>query len=243
MYLGPTDLAKGLLSGGVSAGDNNALTNSKGGDHYYTRGEITDRGPCPGLNALANQGYLPRNGKNITLPQVEEALRTALHMDKGLATAITNPLRSLLRKDGTFDLVLMRQHNVIEHDASFTRLDFREGDNYNFQPTLFRKMLDDANGGPVTISSLARTYLRRNKESRDAGAPALPWNLWLVNLLQSVSLMNTAKMDGELSREVMTTFYEEERFPEEILENRETRTLIGLVGYAMSLLFFIVLRI
>ncbi|KAG9725068.1 Cloroperoxidase, partial [Aureobasidium melanogenum] len=216
---------------------------SKGGDHYYTRGEITDRGPCPGLNALANQGYLPRNGRNITLPQVEEALVTALHMDKALATAITNPLRSLLRKDGTFDLVLMRQHNVIEHDASFTRLDFREGDNYNFQPTLFRRMLDDADGGPVTISSLARTYVRRNKESRDAGAPALPWNLWFVNLLQSVSLMNTAKMGGELSREVMTTFYEEERFPEEILENRETRTLIGLVGYAMSLLFCIVLRI
>lgn len=55
--------------------------------------------------------------------------------------------------------------------------------------------------------------------------------------------MNTAKMNGELSREVMTTFYEEERFPEEILENGETRTLVGLVGYAMSLLFCIVFRI
>ncbi|KAH0372290.1 Cloroperoxidase, partial [Aureobasidium melanogenum] len=243
MYLGLTYLAKGLLGGSVSAGKTNGLTNSKGGDHYYTRGDITERGPCPGLNALANQGYLPRNGRNITLPQVEEALMTALHMDKALATAITNPLRSLLRKDGTFDLVLMRQHNVIEHDASFTRLDFRDGDNYNFQPMLFRKMLDDANGGPVTVSSLARTYVRRNKESRDAGAPALPWNLWFVNLLQSVSLMNTAKMNGKLSREVMTTFYEEERFPEEILENGKTRTLIGLVGYAMSLLFCIVFRV
>ncbi|KAK6000392.1 hypothetical protein QM012_003638 [Aureobasidium pullulans] len=243
MFLQLTDLAKGLLSGGVSAGDTNGLTNSKGGDHYYTRGNITERGPCPGLNALANQGYLPRNGKNITLPQVEEALRTALHMDKALATAITKPLRSLVRKDGTFDLVLMRQHNVIEHDASFTRFDFREGDNYNFQPTLFRKMLNDANGGPVTVSSLARTYVRRNKESRDAGAPALPWNLWFVNLLQSVSLMNTAKMGGELSKEMMTTFYEQERFPDEILENGEIRTLMGLMGYAMSLLFCIVLRI
>jgi hypothetical protein len=118
--------------------------------------------------------HSPRDGKNITMPQVEEALMTALHMDKTLASAITNPLRSLLRKDGTFDLVLMRQHNVIEHDASFTRLDFREGDNYNFQPHLFRAMLNDAKGGPVTIPSLARTYIRRNKESRLAGAPALP---------------------------------------------------------------------
>lgn len=63
MYLGLTDLAKGLLGGGVSAGNTNGLINSKGGDHYYTRGDITERGPCPGLNALANQGYLFVNQK------------------------------------------------------------------------------------------------------------------------------------------------------------------------------------
>lgn len=177
------------------------------------------------------------------MPQVEEALMTALHMEKALASAITNPLHSLLRKDGTFDLVLMRQHDVIEHDASFTRLDFREGDNYNFQPHLFRAMLDDAKGGPITIPSLARTYIRRNKESRAAGAPALPWNLWFVNLLQSVSLMNTAGKGGVLSRDIMMTFYGEERFPDEVLENEEKRTLVGLLGYAMALLFCIVFRI
>lgn len=65
-------------------------------------------------------------------------------MEKALASSITHPLRPLLRKDGTFDRVLMRRHNIIEHDASFTRLDFREGDNYNFQPRLFRAILDDA---------------------------------------------------------------------------------------------------
>lgn len=27
-------------------------------DHTYIRGDIEQRGPCPGLNALANQGYL-----------------------------------------------------------------------------------------------------------------------------------------------------------------------------------------
>jgi hypothetical protein len=177
------------------------------------------------------------------MPQVEEALMKALHMEKALASAIVNPLRSLLRKDGTFDLINMRQHNVIEHDASFTRLDFREGDNYNFQPHLFRAMLNDAKGGPVTIPSLARTYIRRNKESRLASAPALPWNLWFVNLLQSVSLMNTAGKRGVLSRETMKTFYEEERIPDEVLGNREKRTLVGLIGYAMALLFCIVFRI
>jgi hypothetical protein len=55
--------------------------------------------------------------------------------------------------------------------------------------------------------------------------------------------MNTAGKGGKLSREMMSTFYEEERFPDEVLEIREKRTLVGLVGYAMALLFCVVFRI
>ena len=72
---------------------------------------------------------MPRDGKNITLPQVEHALMTALHMDRLAAGALTSSLPPLCRKDGTFDLVDTRRHNVIEHDSSFTRLDFHQGDN------------------------------------------------------------------------------------------------------------------
>lgn len=58
MYLGLTDLIKGLLTFSVSAKNNKILTNSKGSDHHYVRGNIADRGPCPGLNSLSNSGYL-----------------------------------------------------------------------------------------------------------------------------------------------------------------------------------------
>ena len=105
---------------------------------------------------------------------------------------------------------------------------------------MFEAMMEDARGGPVTISSLARTYVRRHRESRSSGGALLPFDLWFVNLLQSVSLMNTAQTGGKLSREVITTFYEEERFPDVILENEKTRTLVGLIGYALVLLFCIV---
>jgi hypothetical protein len=167
---------------------------------------------------------------------------TVLHMDKTLASALTRSLRPLCRKDGTFDLRDMRRHNVIEHDASFTRLDFHQGDNYTFQPAMFQALLDDADGGPVTIKSLAKTYIRRKKESKASGAPGLPINLWFVNLLQTVSLMNTAQTGGKLSRELMTTFYTEERFPDEILKNKKTRTLFGLLTNALDLLFHVVFR-
>lgn len=58
MYLDLTDLIKGLLTFNVPAEKKKVLTNSKGGDHDYARGNITDRGPCPGVNALANSGFL-----------------------------------------------------------------------------------------------------------------------------------------------------------------------------------------
>jgi hypothetical protein len=76
----------------------------------------------------------PRDGKNITLPQVEAALMTALHMTGTIAHALAGSLRPILREDGTFDLVHTRQHNMVEHDRSFTRRDFRQGDNYTMQP-------------------------------------------------------------------------------------------------------------
>jgi hypothetical protein len=60
--------------------------------------------------------------------------------------------------------------------------------------------------------------------------------------LQTVSLLNTAQTGGKLDAELMTTFYMEERFPEVILENGRTRTLLGLVGHAVVLLWHVVFK-
>ncbi len=167
---------------------------------------------------------------------------TALHMNSTLAHTLAKTLNPLLRKDGTFDLIDMRKHNVIEHDASFTRFDFRQGDNYSFQPTMFAALLADAAPGPVTIKTLARTYRRRQKEQKASGAPGLPIGLLFVNLVQTVSFIHTADTGGELTPEVMTEFYTLERFPEVIVKNESTRTLAGLVGGAVSLLYHIIFR-
>jgi hypothetical protein len=31
------------------------------------------RSPCPGLNSMANHGFLPRNGRNISIPVLVKA--------------------------------------------------------------------------------------------------------------------------------------------------------------------------
>lgn len=172
---------------------------------------------------------------------VHDALTIQLHLSPALASSIARPLNQLLRADGTFDLIDMRRHNVIEHDASMTRLDARQGDNYTFQPAMLQKMLDDANGGPITVKSLAKSYNRRRRERMADGGAPLPMSLWFVNVVQTVSLLNTADTGGVLTEDVIQPFYEEERFPEVMLKNHRTRTLTSLMARSFTLLFFVVL--
>ncbi len=58
----------------------------------------------------------------------------ALHMSGTVAHALADTLKPVLRADGTWDLADARKHDVVEHDRSLTRLDFRQGDNYSLQP-------------------------------------------------------------------------------------------------------------
>ncbi|KAK5207321.1 hypothetical protein LTR99_007274 [Exophiala xenobiotica] len=238
MYLSLFNIVKTLFTGGY--GSKSQAPASINDDHTYIKGNIESRGPCPGLNALANQGYLPRDGKHISLPQVQHALMTALHMDWLAAASLVSSLPPLCSKDGTFDLVDTRRHNVIEHDSSFTRLDFHQGDNYTLQEDMLQAMIDDAEGHPVTLRSLAKTFIRRDKESRAAGAPKLPLNLWFVRVLQSVGVMNTAQTGGILTKEVLHAVFVEERFPDIILENPTPRTVFTLLGNALGMMRYVI---
>lgn len=43
------------------------------------------RSPCPAMNSLANHGFLPHDGKGITVPDVITALDAALKYDFSLS--------------------------------------------------------------------------------------------------------------------------------------------------------------
>lgn len=78
------------------------------------------RGPCPGLNTLANHGLLPRSGKNITQADLVTAMRQGVNQDESIsvllfrAAAQTNPAKDNV----TFSLPDLGRHNILEHDAS-----------------------------------------------------------------------------------------------------------------------------
>ncbi len=99
-------------------------------------------------------------------------------------------------------------------------------------------MLDDAGDGPVTLKTMAKTYVRRKKEHEESFGQPLGFRLWFVNLLITVGFINV-ETTGHPSRKQMEQFYTEERFDDYILENPEPRTLYGLVSKALVLVWYV----
>lgn len=57
----------------------NSKSSADESNHQYQAPRPNDsRSPCPALNALANHGYLPRDGKNIPPNVLQRALQVDL---------------------------------------------------------------------------------------------------------------------------------------------------------------------
>ncbi|THU90500.1 Cloroperoxidase [Dendrothele bispora CBS 962.96] len=93
------------------------------------------RGPCPGLNTLANHGFIPRDGRGLNVSVILDGGFTLAAKVSLLAT--NDPL--------SFTLDDIKLHGNIEHDASLSRVDFALGDNVHFNETIFSTL---ANSNP-----------------------------------------------------------------------------------------------
>ncbi|KAJ7629329.1 Cloroperoxidase [Mycena rosella] len=115
-------------------------------DHEWIAPTATDlRSPCPGLNTLANHGFLPRNGMNLSIPMMLQAAIDGFNVN---SDAIIQAAKfGLLSGDAPDNLNLdaLQLHNLIEHDASISRNDFAIGDNLHFNETVFATL---ANANP-----------------------------------------------------------------------------------------------
>ena len=80
----------------------------------------------------------------------------------------------------------------IRYGSLCHRLDFRQGYNYTFQPAMLHAFLKDAEGGPITKESLARTRVRHDKEKKQAvGISPLGLRLWVTMWSQTCILLQT----------------------------------------------------
>ncbi|KAF7360875.1 HEME-HALOPEROXIDASE domain-containing protein [Mycena sanguinolenta] len=208
--------------------------------HEFIAPTSTDqRSPCPGLNTLANHGYLPRNGANFTVTQI---------MDAALGwSVLTNPYIQLIiylegfnvNWDGilvaakfgllsgsdattfeTMGLGPLALHNLIEHDASISRNDFGPdglGDNVHFNETTF-STLANANPGKNYYDPVSAGLVQR-----DRLAHSVATNPNVTNTAKEFKLRSRESalylsifgdpLTGIASKEFVQIFFREERLP------------------------------
>ncbi|KAJ7581740.1 Chloroperoxidase [Mycena floridula] len=94
------------------------------------------RSVCPALNAMANHGYIPRDGKGITVFGLIRGLRECYNLSIPLAAVLSWGGFFLLKRWSfrSVDLTFFDKHRVgklgVEHNASLVHRDTPEGEEY-----------------------------------------------------------------------------------------------------------------
>ncbi|KAI1127275.1 putative chloroperoxidase [Nemania abortiva] len=140
----------------------------------YVKPKSTDsRSPCPMLNTLANHGYLPHNGRNITAQDIGNAIfeSTNWHSDFGILPA-TGALKNL----GLTALNLADLNSTPggEHPASLTRKDASSGDSNTIDTARVTQLLADSKTNYLTVDSVAKT---RNRLDTSSNPPLTEFQL------------------------------------------------------------------
>ncbi|KAM5532513.1 hypothetical protein V8D89_013800 [Ganoderma adspersum] len=146
---------------------------------YVPPGPNDSRAPCPGLNTLANHGYLSHDGRNLTLAQLVSALHNVYGISRPLATIFTvgglvkcGHWRGARR---VLDLHDLARHGVLEHDGSLVHADAPPGQTYastDVDRAALQQLLDSAEKGPgqeqsqLSLGDLCRGQVARQRVER-----------------------------------------------------------------------------
>ncbi|KAL1405621.1 hypothetical protein Q8F55_009260 [Vanrija albida] len=184
------------------------------------------RGPCPGLNTIANHGYIPRNG--IVNP-IELIVGTFQGLHLSPDGSIFLALISFIWKGDLPTLTLsiggkhgigggLSSHGLLEGDASVTRDDAYFGDQSSVQPRKVAQYVDEINkngGGQVTAQVVANMRRIAWLESRNTN-PNFDFNPWRMLVAYAESGFQHQVLRGTLKNygaaEIQSWFLQE-RFP------------------------------
>ncbi|RAR12511.1 aromatic peroxygenase [Stemphylium lycopersici] len=162
---------------------------------FQNPGPTDQRGPCPGLNTLANHGYIPRNGI-ATIGQIQAGTQAVFNMGADLSAllatggaldggdilstkmSIGGPDSRVGVLNGALNALLGTPSGIAGHgkfnegDASATRLDFYiEGDNISFRPELFQQLHQQAlatGNGTYSVGVIKEHFKKRYAASKAA---------------------------------------------------------------------------
>ncbi|THV03604.1 Cloroperoxidase [Dendrothele bispora CBS 962.96] len=188
---------------------------------FYTPQEGDSRSPCPFLNTLANHGYLPRDGKGITIPQVLDACKKGFNVDPevlgtfGKLGLLTSPNFTF------FSLDQLNLHGCIETDASLSRSDnflAPNNGNLNFNETVYSTLASSNPGVDYYNITSAGQVMKARLDDSIAKNPELVNGGREITFRSTESalyllVMGDAKT-GVAPKKFVDTIFREERFPE-----------------------------
>ncbi|KAJ6554402.1 Cloroperoxidase [Mycena capillaripes] len=187
-------------------------------EHQWIAPKDTDvRSPCPGLNSLANHGFLPRDGKNISIPMILNAAAEAYNFQPDIILAAAK-LGLLTGNDATtLNLDALALHNLIEADASLSRNDFATGDNLHFNETVF-STLANANPGVDYYNTTSAGQVQHERL-----ADSIATNPNVTNTRKEIFFRSGASafylivmgdpLTGVAPKKFVQVFFREERLP------------------------------
>jgi len=145
---------------------------------YVAPKEGDSRCSCPVLNAMANHGILPHDGRNISFKELNKSIRATCNFAPTFCFFVPNFAANMLNKSyskDTFDLAELDLHSEsgIEHDASLTREDlyFQPNQGVPHLPYV-KELLESATGKDkegnviLTPADLSRISSIRRAEAR-----------------------------------------------------------------------------
>ncbi|KAJ7581778.1 Peroxidase, family 2-domain-containing protein [Mycena floridula] len=196
------------------------LYTTAGSSHRWIKPGPHDlRGPCPGLNTLANHGYLPRNGSDITGRMVLDAALSleVYNFPKDIMIPATHVGMMTSDKIDSFSLKDIRLHNAFEHDVSLSRSDFALGDNYHFNETIFETLANSNPGVDYYNGTSAGEVLRQRLEQARATNPHLinTSKEFLLRVLETGFYLAAFGdiATGVAPKKFVNIFFREERLP------------------------------
>lgn len=200
-------------------------------DHSWQAPKPTDaRSPCPMLNTLANHGYLPRDGKNISLADLITGFKDSINLapDATILVGLKALQASSTGNFLTIHLSDLAKHGIIEHDGSLSRHDISSGDNHTFSPTLWAHTSSQFTDETISIPLSARVRGERLAAAQ-AENPEFKMSADDIRFsfieTASYQLVFGQGLGGNARTEWVRMLFEEEKLPVESGWTRSARVL------------------
>ncbi|KAK5994757.1 Peroxidase stcC-like protein [Cladobotryum mycophilum] len=181
--------------------------------NFVPPGPGDSRSPCPGLNSLANHGFLPHDGRNITLTSLIIGAFQGLGVSPEISIAAGGGELAKSKRLAAFDLHELSDHGFIEHDCSYAREDSSIGNNNDFNATTWSvplgALMSFSHISPAVIGKAKAARVRDNMKrnpKQECGARALAFGALENGMVLAV-------LGGNPPLQWLRTFMEEERLP------------------------------